>query len=70
MNNEKILYEYIKMHGNCIYTNYEMLAEELGCGISTVKKYKNILVADGYISCRCKVINNSKKLILSIIKEN
>ena len=69
MNNERLLYNYIKANGGTITDNYSNLSAKLNVGISTVKRYKNLLVANKYITCTCKCVGTKKQLILKLTKK-
>jgi len=69
MNSEKLLYKLIFDSGGELIANYNQLAEKLNVSITTVKNYKEKLLKEKLITCKCKVIENKKQLIFKIKKE-
>lgn len=73
LNNEKRLYDYIKTYQNddgLLICNYKDLAKELNVCEISVLRYRKRLKELGLINSSCKVINGSKRLVLSIKEEN
>lgn len=69
LNNEKKLYDYIKQHQNedkLLVCNYKTLSKEFNVAEITVLRWVNRLKTLNLINCSCKVINSSKRLILSV----